>query len=304
MSTSRSGLAGTVPTSVRGSFGYLHPDSVAGSEDVAEALLGFSDGTRSQSLGEPDQPAQGAQFRRSRSNSGLIEVDLLRNAVTIYRHVLNESGPDGLGYKQQTIIEIPALVSTREPLAAQLDVFLDLVSGAPGPSAERRVDRSGTSPVVDEVRRSAARQLTAARPGSPRPDPPRPRDADPALRPSRNDAAPARPASSDRSRSLDRRAVATSASANASGSSSGTSTQLSPLTQLDTGEVVRPNRDHHRHPGRHALQRRRTHPVALQVVGLHRCRGEVVRHLCLRYRADRDHASATPRSRARSRNSS
>ena len=67
-----------------------------------------------------------------------IEVDLLRRDVTIYRHVSHDSPTqDGLGYRQQTIIEIPELVSVREPLAAQLDCFLGLLSGATDAKRER-----------------------------------------------------------------------------------------------------------------------------------------------------------------------
>jgi predicted dehydrogenase len=129
-------LAGAEPAVVRGAFGFVHPSSSPGSEDIAEALLGFDSGmlaavsasrlsqykVRSLSIAEVDR---------------LIEVDIVRNAVTIYRHVLNEADPDGLNYRQQTIIEIPALVSGREPLAAQLDHFLDLVEGRADAGTER-----------------------------------------------------------------------------------------------------------------------------------------------------------------------
>jgi hypothetical protein len=81
----------------------------------------------------------------------LVEVDMLRNAVTIYRHVLNEAGPDGLGYRQQAIIEIPALVSSQEPLAAQLDRFVDLVTGRGDVDAER-ADILPPHRVVEQVR--------------------------------------------------------------------------------------------------------------------------------------------------------
>jgi hypothetical protein len=68
----------------------------------------------------------------------LIEIDLLRRDVTIYRHVSHDSAtPDGLGYRQQTVIEIPELVSAREPLATQLDRFLDLLAGKVDPATER-----------------------------------------------------------------------------------------------------------------------------------------------------------------------
>ena len=42
------------------------------------------------------------------------------------------------GYRQQSIIEIPELVSSREPLAAQLDHFVDMVSGVVDADVERR----------------------------------------------------------------------------------------------------------------------------------------------------------------------
>ena len=69
----------------------------------------------------------------------LIEVDLLRRDVTIYRHVsLDAATPDGRGYRQQSIIEIPELTTVREPLAAQLDHFLDLLAGNVDAAQERR----------------------------------------------------------------------------------------------------------------------------------------------------------------------
>jgi hypothetical protein len=68
----------------------------------------------------------------------LIEVDLLRRDVTIYRHISHDSvTPDGLGYRQQTVIEIPELVTAREPLATQLDRFVDLLEGKVDAEVER-----------------------------------------------------------------------------------------------------------------------------------------------------------------------
>jgi predicted dehydrogenase len=129
-------LTQTDPATVRGSFGFLHPDSPPGSEDVAEVLMGFADGTVA------NVSASRVSQRKTRwytigETHRLVEIDLLRHVVTIYRHVLNEASPDGLSYKQQTIIEIPTLVSSREPLAAQLDAFVDLLSGAGDIEAER-----------------------------------------------------------------------------------------------------------------------------------------------------------------------
>jgi hypothetical protein len=68
----------------------------------------------------------------------MIEIDLLRRDVTIYRHISHDSvTPDGLGYRQQTVIEIPELISAREPLQTQLDRFVDLLEGKVDAAAER-----------------------------------------------------------------------------------------------------------------------------------------------------------------------
>ena len=146
-------MAGAAPSCVRGTFGYLHADSLPGSEDVADACLEFADGLIA-SVSASRVSQRKVREITIAEPGRLVEVDMLRNAVTIYRHVLNEASPDGLGYRQQTIIEIPALVCAREPLATQLDHFLDLVTGDVDPASER----DGILPahiVVDQVRNSA-----------------------------------------------------------------------------------------------------------------------------------------------------
>jgi predicted dehydrogenase len=143
-----------LPDVVRGSFGYLHPESESGSEDVAEAMLGFADGAVANLSASRISQRKVREFSIAETGR-LIEVDMLHNAVTIYRHVLNESSPDGLSYRQQTIIEIPALVSSREPLAAQLDRFVDIASGATDPTAER-ASILPAHRVIEQVRQDAA----------------------------------------------------------------------------------------------------------------------------------------------------
>lgn len=116
-------------TSVRGGLGYVHPSSEPGAEDTAEVVMGFANGA----IGTASASRMGHRKIRTILVAELhrsIEVDLLRRDVTIYRHVGLDAIPsDGLGYRQQTIIEIPELVSSREPLAAQLDHFVDLAEG-------------------------------------------------------------------------------------------------------------------------------------------------------------------------------
>jgi predicted dehydrogenase len=131
-------ILGGEPASVEAKLGYFHPSSVAGAEDMAEALLTF-DGGR---LGSVSASRIGQQKVRTLTVTEVdraIEVDLLRQSVTLYRHIDNDAATeDGLGYRQQTIIEIPALIQMGEPLGAQLNRFVDLIEGTVDAAEERR----------------------------------------------------------------------------------------------------------------------------------------------------------------------
>ncbi|MFG2057290.1 Gfo/Idh/MocA family protein [Micromonospora sp. NPDC048930] len=129
---------GAEPVSVQGTLGYFHPDSVSGAEDVAETVLSFGDGA----LANVSASRIGQRKVRTLVISEvdrLIEADLIRKDVTIYRHVSSDAAtPDGRGYRQQSIIEVPELITNREPLAAQLDHFLDILAGTADADEERR----------------------------------------------------------------------------------------------------------------------------------------------------------------------
>lgn len=66
----------------------------------------------------------------------LVEVDLLRQNVTVYRHVTHDL-VDG-SYRSDTIVDIPFVRHAGEPLALQFDHFLALVRGDADPEAELR----------------------------------------------------------------------------------------------------------------------------------------------------------------------
>lgn len=128
---------GAEPAHVSAGVGQFHPASVAGAEDVVDTVLRFPTGAVA------TISASRIGQRKIRSLvvyelERLIEVDLLQRNVTIYRNVSQDAAsPDGRGYRQQSIIEIPELVTAREPLATQLDRFLDLVAGKVDMVAER-----------------------------------------------------------------------------------------------------------------------------------------------------------------------
>ncbi|MDQ0574694.1 Gfo/Idh/MocA family oxidoreductase [Agromyces albus] len=129
-------LIGTEPTTVDARLGFFHPDSADGAEDVAETLLGFGDGA----IAHVSASRIGQRKIRQLSiheADRLIEVDLLRRDVTVYHHVSENAVDEGRGYRQQTVIEIPELVSSQEPLTTQFSHFVDLVEGTGDAAAER-----------------------------------------------------------------------------------------------------------------------------------------------------------------------
>jgi predicted dehydrogenase len=127
-----------IPKKVHGTLGYFHTNSSPDSEDVSEASLAFAGGQISHSS------ANRIGHKKIRTMSiterdRLIEIDLLRRDITIYKNVHEQSldvGP--LGYRQQTIIEIPEVANTGEPLMGQLNQFIDLIEGKKDPDIERK----------------------------------------------------------------------------------------------------------------------------------------------------------------------
>lgn len=146
-------LMGEAPAALTGHYGYFEPRSTTGSEDVAEATLRFSGGQIA-SL----SVSRIAQHKIRSLTIGelgrLIEVDLLRQAITIYRHVQESEFDEDAGYVQQTIIEIPVVRYPGEPLQLQLAHFVDLIEGRSDPDAERETLLLPHS-LIDQVGRSA-----------------------------------------------------------------------------------------------------------------------------------------------------
>lgn len=129
-------FGGATPNRTTSIAGYFHPQSADGAEDTVDAVMSFDNGLATVSASRLGQ-------RKVRSMTvseldRLIEIDLLRRDVTIYKHVSHEGLSTGApAYRQQTVIEIPQLLTIAEPLATQLDQFLDLVDGKVDADAER-----------------------------------------------------------------------------------------------------------------------------------------------------------------------
>ena len=73
----------------------------------------------------------------------LVEIDLLRHDLTTYHHRSGEVvDRDGPIYRAETVVEIPFVRHTGEPLAVQFDHFVDLVEGSASRDAERATLRA------------------------------------------------------------------------------------------------------------------------------------------------------------------
>lgn len=130
-------LLDSEPVSVDARLGFFHPDSEPGAEDVAETILEFSNGTLAQVSASRVGQKKIRQVSIYEENR-LIELDLLRRDVTVYHHISeNSADGEGRGYRQQTVIEIPELVTSQEPLSSQFAHFLDVIDGKSDAGKER-----------------------------------------------------------------------------------------------------------------------------------------------------------------------
>ena len=146
-------LMGEPPIAISGHYGFFEPRSTTGSEDVAEATLRFSQGQIA-ALSASRMAQHKIRSLTIGELGRVIEVDLLRQSITIYRHVPGAAYDEDAGYSQQTIIEIPVVRHPGEPLQLQLDHFVRLIEGSVDADAERE---SLLLPhaVIDQVTASA-----------------------------------------------------------------------------------------------------------------------------------------------------
>lgn len=138
--------------------GQFHPSSVPGAEDVVETTLRFDSGAVA-SISASRIGQRKVRTLVVHDIDKLVEIDLLRRDITVYHHVSEQAATEeGRGYRQQTIIEIPELVTSREPLAAQLDHFVELVRG----TADAASERASILPSHEVVERVKQASLTRA----------------------------------------------------------------------------------------------------------------------------------------------
>lgn len=114
---------------------WAPPGGVA---EIADCTLRFADGMVA-TLSASRQSQRKIRSIMLTTAGKLIELDLLRQDVTVYRHVMHDAVPGtATGYRAQTVIDIPFVRQAGEPLALQFDHFLDLLLGGADPDEERR----------------------------------------------------------------------------------------------------------------------------------------------------------------------
>jgi len=149
-------ITGTEPTRVDAHFATFDPRSRPGAEDVAEVVLSFAGGAVA-SLSASRVAQRKVRSLVVAELDRVIEVDLVRQDLTVYRHVGDlVPSDDGAGYRQQTIIDIPTIHDAREPLAVQLERFVGLARGEIDPEEERATLLAPHRVVADAVRAAGA----------------------------------------------------------------------------------------------------------------------------------------------------
>lgn len=106
--------------------------------EIADCTLSFGSGTAALSANRMTQ--RKVRSLTVHTERQTVDVDLLRQDVTVYRNVSQEitRGDGGVGYRASTEIDIPFVRHLGEPLSLQFAHFVELVSGHGDAEAERR----------------------------------------------------------------------------------------------------------------------------------------------------------------------
>jgi predicted dehydrogenase len=152
-------FGGEDPASINVEVGQFHPSSQAGAEDVVDVSMAFGTGVASASASRIGQ--RKVRELLVQTLDAMVEVDLLRRGVTLYRHttITDDAAIAGAGFRQVTEMEVPEITG-REPLATQFSRFLDLIGGRIDADAER-ASIVPAHRIVDRALAAGARNATA-----------------------------------------------------------------------------------------------------------------------------------------------
>lgn len=106
---------------IRGTH-WLSPEHV---EEIVDCTLQLSTGTVA-TLSASRVSQRKVRTTQIYTGSVLFDLDLLRTDLTVYRNVKQEQ-PDPMTYRSETVIDIPFIRHSGEPLALQFEHFLNIV---------------------------------------------------------------------------------------------------------------------------------------------------------------------------------
>lgn len=107
-------------------------------DEIAEAIVRFESGMLANVSANRTSQRKIRYFDIGMEH-GLIQVDMLRRTVTVYKHVHHEvMGADSKStYRAETVMDIPFVHHTGEPLALEHKKLVALVRGEADPATER-----------------------------------------------------------------------------------------------------------------------------------------------------------------------
>lgn len=115
----------------------LHRPREAAFDEIADCQLAFPNGLATLSADRTTQLKVRTMAIHCERQS--VEVDLLRQNVTVYRNASHEMVQDErrAAYRSATVVDIPFIRHSGEPLGLQLEHFVDLVRGLVDHTVER-----------------------------------------------------------------------------------------------------------------------------------------------------------------------
>ena len=99
-------------------------------DEICDSVITFKDGALA-SLSASRWGQRKIREIRVTTENSLLEIDLLRTTVTVYKNVMQESVLKGgsVTYRAQTIVDIPFVRHQGEPLSQQISHFRRLILG-------------------------------------------------------------------------------------------------------------------------------------------------------------------------------
>ena len=123
--------------SVKSVVGSVYKSSTTGEDEISDCIINLEDNAVF-TLSASRMSQRKIRDWRICTEKDLIEVDLLRQTVTIYENINQEVGAGGgASYRARTTVDYPFIERSGEPLAMQLRHFSQLLDGVVSEQSER-----------------------------------------------------------------------------------------------------------------------------------------------------------------------